>query len=153
MLEAMRGQKPDITPAQLVAVLVAGVPIISNLLHVFGVYDLSSGQEDALKEALTWGGVLAGALIFGDAGLRAARNRADAHVQSTALQAPGEPHDVLIGAGPVADADAEADSIPDGDLPSDAEEEAAPPPDDIGTLDAAGDGQPTVVQPSQVQLT
>ncbi|HEX8067517.1 MAG TPA: hypothetical protein VF520_13445 [Thermoleophilaceae bacterium] len=150
MLNTVRGQRPDLTPAQVAGALIAGVPIVSNLLHVFGVYDLSQDQEDALKDTLTWGGILAGLLIFGDAGLRTARNRADAHVHAAALQAGTEPHDVTLG-GP--DDDVTVASIPDEGLPTDEEEDAAPPPDDLGVLDEVGADEPNVLQPSQTALT
>lgn len=76
-MNVFTGRRPDITPAQIAAVLVAGIPALATLLTAFGVSDLSKEQQDALAGVLTWGGVLAGLLIGGDATLRAARNVAD----------------------------------------------------------------------------
>src|SRR4051812_3980528 len=78
------GKRPDITPAQIAGLLVAGVPAIATLLRVFGVYDLSPDQQKALEDMLTWGGVIAGVLFASDAGLRAARNHADARTAQAA---------------------------------------------------------------------
>jgi hypothetical protein len=77
-MKVFAGQRPDITPAQVVAVLVAGIPALATLLTAFGIAELSSDQQDALAGVLTWAGVLAGLLIGGDATLRTARNMADA---------------------------------------------------------------------------
>src|SRR4051812_11560040 len=78
VFNVLKGQRPDITPAQLAAVLVAGVPVVATLLSAFGVADLSDAQQTALRDALTWAGVLAALLIGGDATLRTVRNVADA---------------------------------------------------------------------------
>lgn len=78
--------RPAITPAQIIAVLIAGIPATAKLLEAFGVYSLTAPQQDALSGALTWLGVLAGVLIGADAALRAARNAAHAKV---AVAAPG----------------------------------------------------------------
>jgi hypothetical protein len=88
----LRGTRPDLTAAQLVGVLVAGVPVLATLLRAFGAYDLSAEQQQALQDALTWGGVLAGLLLASDAGLRAARNAADARRDAAALASPAQPH-------------------------------------------------------------
>ncbi len=92
MTSIFRGQRPDITPAQVVGVLIAGVPVIASLLRAFAVYDLSPDQQEALRDALVWCGVTAGVLFASDAGLRAARNAADARRDSAALSAPATPH-------------------------------------------------------------
>ena len=68
------GPRPDITPPQIVATVVAGIPILAQFLRAFGVYDLDAEQTEALSNAVTWAGVLAGALIGGDALLRTGRN-------------------------------------------------------------------------------
>lgn len=70
--------RPAITPAQIVALLVAGIPAVAKLLAAFGVYTVSAAQQDALTGVLTWAGVVAGVLIGADAALRAARNSAHA---------------------------------------------------------------------------
>lgn len=58
--------RPDITPAQIIA----GVPVVANLLAAFGVYTLSAGQQAALTDTLTW----ALALLGADALIRVGRN-------------------------------------------------------------------------------
>lgn len=70
--------RPNITPAQIIGLLVSGIPIIATLLHVFGVYDLTREQQGALEDALKWAAGVAAVLFVSDAGLRAARNHADA---------------------------------------------------------------------------
>lgn len=79
-------KRPAITPAQLVAVLIAGVPAVAKLLAAFSVYTLTTVQQAALTDALTWLGVLAGLLVVSDAGLRSARNAADAKTAVATLQ-------------------------------------------------------------------
>jgi len=83
------GPRPDITPPQIVAMAVAGIPIAAQLLRAFGIYDLSVEGEQALSNAVTWAGVLAGSLIIGDAGLRTGRNLRRGQVEA-ALAAGGE---------------------------------------------------------------
>ena len=61
------GPRPDITASQIVAMVLAGVPILAQLLRAFGVYDLGIEQQAALSDAVTWCGVVAAALIGGDA--------------------------------------------------------------------------------------
>jgi len=58
--------RPDITPAQIIA----GVPVLANLLAAFGVYSLTAGQQAALTDTLTW----ALALLGADALIRVGRN-------------------------------------------------------------------------------
>ena len=48
MFKILQGRRPDITAAQIAAVLVAGVPAIATLLTAFGLGDLSTAQQDAL---------------------------------------------------------------------------------------------------------
>jgi hypothetical protein len=136
MLRIFQGQRPDITPAQLVALLVGGVPVVANLLHVFGVYDLSTEQQDSLIKTLQWGGLVAIGLLGADAGLRSARGHADARVKVAALSNPSEPvvgSTVGNGAGPAPAAapGAVAPGAPSSDeqenLPTDAEEFAHQP--------------------------
>ncbi|MBI5104396.1 MAG: hypothetical protein HZB46_05310 [Solirubrobacterales bacterium] len=90
------------TPAQVIGLLSAGVPVLANLLLVFGVYDLNAAQQDALNQAVQWGGLVAIGLFGADFGLRAARNGADAKVRSTMLAATAEPPVIPVGAIPVA---------------------------------------------------
>jgi hypothetical protein len=101
MFNIFRGQRPDVTPAQVAAVLVAGIPAVATLLSTFGIYDLNAGQQDALSGVLTWSAVLAGLLIGGDATLRTTRNVVDARRDTAAFAAgaaggllpPAEPQD------------------------------------------------------------
>jgi hypothetical protein len=81
---------PDITLPQIVALVIAGVPIIATLLRAFGVYDLSVEQEKALSDALTWAGVLAGSLIGGDAILRTGRNLRKGQVEAALVSDPSQ---------------------------------------------------------------
>jgi hypothetical protein len=69
-------QRPNITPAQIVGLLIAGLPVLANLLRAFGVYDLTNEQEAALTDTLQWASVVAGALFVSDAALRVGRNLA-----------------------------------------------------------------------------
>ena len=108
MLKIFRGQRPDITPAQIVS----GIPILAELLHSFGVYDLSQAQQDSLAKAATW----ALALIAGDTVLRVGRAHAQSRVDSAAVAAPRPAPPAATG------------HIDDSYLPTDDEEFAAPPP-------------------------
>ena len=94
MTSILRGQRPDITPAQVIAVLIAGIPIIVNLLQVFGLFDTTPEQEQALTETMTWAGVLAALLVASDAGVRTARNVADSRRDAAALSVPGGPSEL-----------------------------------------------------------
>src|SRR4051795_136153 len=90
-MNVLRGQKPDITPAQLLAVVIAGVPVIATLLHVFGVYELTAEQQDALTKTIQWGGLMAISLFGADAGLRAARNHATGRIEAARATAAATP--------------------------------------------------------------
>jgi hypothetical protein len=135
-VKIFQGTKPDITPAQLLAALIAGVPIVATLLSSFGVYDLSAEQQDALTKTIQWGGVLAVALFGADAGLRAARNSASAKVEAAHLLVPSAPPEVPAAAPyqpvmePQDDLHGAARANLDPDLPDDEEEfgGAAPAP-------------------------
>ena len=61
-------ERPNITPAQIVS----GIPILAELAHSFGVFDLSQAQQDSLSKAVLW----AMALVGADAVLRVGRNLA-----------------------------------------------------------------------------
>lgn len=76
------GHRPDLTPAQLIA----GIPILAELLHSFGVYDLSQAQQDSLGKTVTFCFGLLGA----DAVVRVGRNLKDARVESAALSKSSE---------------------------------------------------------------
>jgi hypothetical protein len=69
--------------------LVAGIPIIAQLLHAFGIYDLSIEAQEALQNVVTWAGVLGASLIGGDAVLRTGRNLRRGQVEAQ-LAAGGE---------------------------------------------------------------
>lgn len=139
MSDKIRGPRPDLTTAQIAALVVGGLPLALALAHTVGVFDLNAAQLSTLTEALKWGAILSGLLIIGDAILRTARNGADARVKSTVLAAPVEPHDAQAPAAAgetedpltaleLATLDIVADLIIDDDLPSDDEETAAAPP-------------------------
>jgi hypothetical protein len=121
MTSIVRGPRPDITPAQIVGILVAAVPVVASLLHAFGVFDASAAQQDAIRDAIVWCGVTAGVLVASDAGVRAARNAADAKRDVAALGAPDMPHahvpeDIEDGpddASPVTDSELAAILAPD----------------------------------------
>ena len=89
MNNLVKGNMPDVTPPQIIAMIVAGIPILAELLRAFGVYDLSVEQQDALSNAVTWAGVLAGALIGGDALLRVGRNLRKGQVEAALVSEPG----------------------------------------------------------------
>lgn len=58
--------RPDITKAQIIA----GIPIVAEFGHAFGIYNLSQPQQDSLSHAVTW----ALGLIAADAAIRFGRN-------------------------------------------------------------------------------
>lgn len=67
-------RRPDLTPAQLLA----GIPVLAQLLEAFGLYTLSGDQQTALYATIAWGA----SLILGDAYLRGKRNDAVAKVEA-----------------------------------------------------------------------
>ena len=67
-LQVQSVERPNITPAQIVS----GIPILAELAHSFGVFDLSQTQQDSLSKAVLW----AMALVGADAVLRVGRNLA-----------------------------------------------------------------------------
>jgi hypothetical protein len=85
MMLSFFGPRPDVTPAQLMGVLLVGVPVVASSLRALGVYDLSKDRQQALRDAGQWGAISAVGLFLSDAGLRAARNYADAQVQAASL--------------------------------------------------------------------
>jgi hypothetical protein len=119
VLDIFRGKRPDITPAQIVA----GIPVIGELLHSFGVYTLSAAQQASLSKAVTWGL----ALVGGDAVLRAARAHSDAKVNAAALSSGAQPPQVPAAAGDGGSGagDTEVGDVAEDELPTDAEEFAA----------------------------
>ena len=94
-MKVFEGDKPDLTPAQVVAIVLAGVPMIATLLSAFEVYTLSEDQQAALSDALQWAILGAFGLFGADAGLRAARNNATARVTTAGLSNPQQPPDGL----------------------------------------------------------
>jgi hypothetical protein len=81
-------RRPAVTPAQIIGLLIGGLPILANLLRAFGVYDLTLEQQRALEDTLQWGALIAGSLFVADAGLRASRNHAESKVQAAQVLAP-----------------------------------------------------------------
>src|SRR4051812_46650211 len=164
-MKILQGQRPDITPAQLFALLGAGVPIVASLLSAFGVYDLSPTQQDALSKAVQWAGLVAIALFGADFGIRAARNHADAKVKAQMLASPAEsPAGPIAPDAPVAAAPATPAGfvLVDPVLPSDQEEFALAGPGDglamftgftvaqNGAADGSPDSRMTPVSPEDV---
>jgi hypothetical protein len=135
-VKIFQGTKPDITPAQVLGALLAGVPVLATLLHSFGVYDLSAEQQDALTKSIEWAGILAVALFGADAGLRAARNSASAKVEAAQLVVASAPPEMPAAApyqpemAPEDDLHGAAQANLDPNLPDDVEEfgGAAPAP-------------------------
>lgn len=87
-MNVLKGIRPDITPAQVVAIAIAAV---YPLLVLFGV-SLDPDQKDALDNLTA----LAGLLILGDAGLRIGRNIAAGKTMDPAAQPPLDP-DLIDG--------------------------------------------------------
>lgn len=83
--------RPAVTAPQVIGVLLAGVPLVAQLLHVFGVYTLTPDQQSALRDVVTWGTVSAGSLFGADAALRSARNHAHAKVEAQRVWRTPEP--------------------------------------------------------------
>lgn len=111
MLGIFSGQRPDITPIQVLA----GIVLALNLA---GLITLDTEQATGLV-----------AFVLGDTGLRAARNAKDAKVEAAAVASPAEPHDLVL---PDGEAESEfdlADAIPEGDEPA---EPAVVQPSQIG---------------------
>lgn len=143
-----QGPRPDITPPQIVAMVIAGIPILAQLLHAFGIYDLSPESQEALNNAVTWAGVFAGSLIGGDAVLRTGRNLRKGRVEAV-LAEGGEDleivHDVLAE-----DEAAAVASIPSPVHPEESSG-AAPdaPPDIVTGFEAPPPESPPVQAPRQ----
>ena len=125
MFDSVRGMRPDITPAQALAATIAGVPILASTMRSFGVGGRSKQESDVLNSALPWSGVVAAALIGGDALLRSARNVATVKTEAMAMAQvvpmPTAVDDLDLE-------DTEAAAILDDDLPDDDKELASPPP-------------------------
>lgn len=61
--------RPSITVAQIIA----GIPLLANMLAAYGVWSPSLRQQETLRDTLIW----AFALIGGDAVIRLGRNISD----------------------------------------------------------------------------
>jgi hypothetical protein len=98
MGSSVSGKRPDITKAQLVGAVVGIVPVLAGLLRAFGVYDMNEEQQQALQEAMTSAAVIAGLLFASDAGIRVARNHADAKrgAVTPAMEAPPDLDDPVV---------------------------------------------------------
>lgn len=125
ILKTLQGNRPDITPAQLVA---AGFAAVQPVCVLVGAH-LSTQQVDALGDLR----VVAVGLVVGDAAIRIGRNVHDAKVSAAGLVAANGKHSppALPPAG------AEDVVLEEDGLPTDDDEFAAPP-------------TTTPVQPSQV---
>lgn len=81
--------RPAVTAPQIAGMLIAGIPFVAQLLHAFGVYEMTLEQQAALGDVVQWAAISAGTLFGADAALRAARNHAHAKVaQSEVLRRP-----------------------------------------------------------------
>lgn len=85
------GLRPDLTLAQLVALVSGGVPVVLQLLVAFAVFDPDAAQTEALNTATQWLGLLAIGLFGGDAAIRFGRNLKDGKVEAAALTGPTPP--------------------------------------------------------------
>lgn len=65
-LKWFTGDKPDITPAQIIA----GIPLIANLLAAWGVWAPNIHQQETLRDTIQW----AFGLLAADAIVRTGRN-------------------------------------------------------------------------------
>jgi hypothetical protein len=79
------GTRPDLTLAQLVALLGGGLPVLLTLLAAFGVFDPNAAQREALSDATQWLGLMAVGLFGADAAIRIGRNVKDGRVEAAAL--------------------------------------------------------------------
>src|SRR5687767_13893159 len=101
MMSISVGVRPDVTPAQLAGVLLAGLPVAANLLRGLGVYDVSKDQQQALRDAERWAAVSAIGLFLADAAVRSARSHADAQVQVASLTPVPSPAQAGVPGAPV----------------------------------------------------
>jgi hypothetical protein len=128
--KAVSGVRPDVTAAQIVALIIAGIPTIASLLHAFGVFTVTPAEQDSLTKTVEWGGAVAVALVGGDAVLRTGRNHADAKVAAAKHTA-----DALTARGTTMSPGTTAQPAPQGMTPAPTGakspqatgEEAAPP--------------------------
>lgn len=81
LTQTVQGERPDITPIQIIVILIGAVP---QLIVLFGLH-LSTQQADSLDK-LTAGAI---ALLASDLGLRGVRNLKAAKVESAAAQSVG----------------------------------------------------------------
>jgi hypothetical protein len=152
-----RSTRPDLTPAQIVGVVVAGVPILANLAQAFGVWTATPAELDALQQAGQFAIAAAGTLFVGDAAIRVGRNVAQARVDAAVHNAEGH-REAAAAAATIAAAststplpleriapaagDVEAPgagvvAVPGEELVDDETELAAPPPADEHPDDGA----------------
>lgn len=135
--DPLAGHHPSITPAHVLATVIAGIPIIAHLLAAFGIYSVSEEEQEALSDAMTWAGVLATAIVAGDTGLRASRNAAVARV-------------VIAGAGPgAAVAPAPAVAVAPALPAAPAAPTASDEPGDVDALPHIAPANPEEVPPDQ----
>lgn len=65
---------PKVTLPQIIGLVVAGIPLIAQLLQAWNVYTVTLAQQAALSDVVQWGGAIAAALFIGDAGVRIGRS-------------------------------------------------------------------------------
>lgn len=130
LLNIFSGHRPDVTPAQVAGFLIGGIPVIANIGHAFGIFEISKEEQDALKQAAEWGVIGGVGLFVADAHIRGKRNEHDATIKSAALTKDSAPP---AGLDEIVESD-------DEELPSDEEELASPP----------GEGSEATVKPDLV---
>lgn len=81
--------RPDVTPAQIIGVAVAAVPIVANIAQAFGVWTATPAELDSLNQAGQWAIATSGVLFIGDAAIRVGRNLADSRVDAAVHTAEG----------------------------------------------------------------
>lgn len=91
MFGIFKGLRPDITPAQVIGLAIPGIPVAAKFLEAFGVVTFSVAEQDALKQALEFGSIVAAGLFVGDAHIRNGRSQAAAVRDAAALQAQPAP--------------------------------------------------------------
>lgn len=90
-------ETPDLTKAQKIAGLIAGIPLIVNFLSAIGMFELSNEGQEALEEMLTWAVAFASGLTIADAGIRIGRaNMLKSPVPGVAVQIANDDGDTSI---------------------------------------------------------
>lgn len=81
--------RPDLTPAQVIGVAVAGIPILASITQAFGIWTATPAELDSLNQAGQWAIATSGVLFIGDAAIRVGRNVAQGRVDAAVHNAEG----------------------------------------------------------------